>query len=209
MDSTMNSAYSTGVAASWAPAISFGLLLVILAVALLGVLSPALAAMVFTAGFCMSGAQTGLNAYAPGCYPTLARATGVSWMLGMGRFGSILGSSIGGVLLAMGWGFTSVVSLLAIPASARASAARSAHCSSIVCRGPLNLRSGTWSAMPTMAVRVVDGDPADGAWLALYRRGDRLIGALGVSKIRALMGYHRLLEGRAGWSEALAQAGIS
>jgi len=43
----------------------------------------------------MSGAQTGLNAFAPSCYPTVARATGVSWMLGMGRFGSITGLSMG------------------------------------------------------------------------------------------------------------------
>ena len=57
-------------------------------------------------------------------------------------------------------------------------------------------------------VRVVDGDPADAAWLALYRRGDRLIGALGVSKIRGLMGYHKLLEARTSWADALAHAGV-
>jgi AAHS family 4-hydroxybenzoate transporter-like MFS transporter len=81
-----------------------------------GPLSASLAMLVAAAGFFMSGAQTGLNAFAPGCYPTLARATGVSWMLGMGRFGSIFGSMIGGVLLAMGWGFTAIISLLALPA---------------------------------------------------------------------------------------------
>ena len=90
--------------------------LCVLAVSQLGVLSAALAAVVFAAGFCMSGAQTGLNAYAPGCYPTMARATGVSWMLGMGRFGSILGSFVGGALLGLGWGFSAILALLAIPA---------------------------------------------------------------------------------------------
>lgn len=94
----------------------------ILAVSALGVLSPLLAAMVFSAGFCMSGAQTGLNAFAPGCYPTAARATGVSWMLGMGRFGSIVGSSVGGALLGLGWGFSGILSLLAIPAFCAAAA---------------------------------------------------------------------------------------
>lgn len=88
----------------------------ILAVSLAGVLSPALAALVFSAGFCMSGAQTGLNAFAPGCYPTAARATGVSWMLGMGRFGSILGSAVGGALLGSGWGFGAILGMLAVPA---------------------------------------------------------------------------------------------
>jgi MFS transporter, AAHS family, 4-hydroxybenzoate transporter len=90
--------------------------LCILAVSLAGVLSPALALLVFSAGFCMSGAQTGLNAFAPGCYPTMARATGVSWMLGMGRFGSILGSAVGGALLGLGWGFEAILAMLAIPA---------------------------------------------------------------------------------------------
>ena len=81
-----------------------------------GVLSPSLSLIVFVAGFCMSGAQTGLNAFAPSLYPTVARATGVSWMLGVGRFGSIFGSAIGGALLGLGWGFGSILSLLAIPA---------------------------------------------------------------------------------------------
>ncbi|NML47023.1 aromatic acid/H+ symport family MFS transporter [Ramlibacter sp. G-1-2-2] len=82
-----------------------------------GALSPALAVIVFSTGFCMSGAQTGLNAFAPACYPTIARATGVSWMLGMGRFGSIFGSAIGGALIGMGLGFGQVLAMLAIPAA--------------------------------------------------------------------------------------------
>jgi AAHS family 4-hydroxybenzoate transporter-like MFS transporter len=72
---------------------------------------------VLMAGFCMSGGQTGLNAFAPSCYPTPVRATGVSWMLGIGRFGSITGSMAGGVLLSLGWGFGAVVAVLAIPAT--------------------------------------------------------------------------------------------
>jgi AAHS family 4-hydroxybenzoate transporter-like MFS transporter len=73
-------------------------------------------AYVLLAGFCMSGAQTGMNAFAPSCYPTAVRATGVSWMLGVGRFGSITGSFAGGLLLTMGWGFSAVIAILAIPA---------------------------------------------------------------------------------------------
>lgn len=72
---------------------------------------------VLMAGFCMSGAQTGLNAFAPSCYPTPVRATGVSWMLGIGRFGSITGSMAGGLLLSMGWSFSAVIAILAIPAT--------------------------------------------------------------------------------------------
>ena len=88
----------------------------ILALASGGPLSASLGLLVAASGFFMSGAQTGLNAFAPNCYPTVARATGVSWMLGMGRFGSILGSSIGGVFLAAGWGFGAIIAMLAVPA---------------------------------------------------------------------------------------------
>ena len=88
----------------------------ILALASGGPLSASLGLLVAASGFFTSGAQTGLNAFAPNCYPTVARATGVSWMLGMGRFGSILGSSIGGVFLAAGWGFGAIIAMLAVPA---------------------------------------------------------------------------------------------
>ena len=82
----------------------------------IGLLSASLVVLVTCVGFCLSGAQTGLNGFAPGCYPTLARATGVSWMLGVGRLGSIVGSSIGGVLLSQGWGFSGIFYALAVPA---------------------------------------------------------------------------------------------
>ncbi|BAQ47618.1 MULTISPECIES: MFS transporter [Methylobacterium] len=90
--------------------------LMIIALSVAGVMSSSLALLVFAAGLCMSGAQTGLNAFAPGCYPTVARATGVSWMLGMGRFGSILGSAFGGTLLGLGWDFSAILLTLAAPA---------------------------------------------------------------------------------------------
>ncbi|MDR5799652.1 aromatic acid/H+ symport family MFS transporter [Caballeronia sp. LZ001] len=89
----------------------------VLGLAWVGALSSSLAVLVFAAGFCMSGAQTGLNAFAPGRYPTVARATGVSWMLGMGRFGSIFGSAIGGALLGLGWQFGAILAMLAVPAT--------------------------------------------------------------------------------------------
>jgi AAHS family 4-hydroxybenzoate transporter-like MFS transporter len=79
--------------------------------------SATFALFVLLAGFCMSGAQTGMNAHAPSCYPTVVRATGVSWMLGVGRFGSIFGSFLGGVLLSMDWKFSAVIAILAIPAT--------------------------------------------------------------------------------------------
>ena len=43
--------------------------------------------MVFIAGTIMNGAQSSMPALAAGFYPTQGRATGVAWMLGLGRFG--------------------------------------------------------------------------------------------------------------------------
>lgn len=68
------------------------------------------------AGFFIGGAQTGLNALAPAFYPTQARATGVSWMNGIGRGGAIAGALIGGFLLSIGWQFGAVFAALALPA---------------------------------------------------------------------------------------------
>jgi AAHS family 4-hydroxybenzoate transporter-like MFS transporter len=38
-------------------------------------------------------------------------------MLGMGRFGSIFGSAIGGALLGFGWQFGAILAMLAVPAT--------------------------------------------------------------------------------------------
>ncbi|WP_347558728.1 MFS transporter [Robbsia sp. KACC 23696] len=47
---------------------------------------------VFCAGVLMNTAQSSLPALAAAYYPTQGRGTGVSWMLGIGRFGGIAGS---------------------------------------------------------------------------------------------------------------------
>ncbi|MFJ1210255.1 MFS transporter [Burkholderia pyrrocinia] len=69
----------------------------------------------FGAGFCISGAQTSMNALAAMYYPTRGRATGISWMLGIGRFGAIAGAVFGGALLATGGALDTVLALLAAP----------------------------------------------------------------------------------------------
>ncbi len=50
--------------------------------------------VVFVAGTVMNTAQSSMPALAAGFYPTQGRATGVAWMLGIGRFGGIAGSFI-------------------------------------------------------------------------------------------------------------------
>jgi NADPH-dependent 2,4-dienoyl-CoA reductase/sulfur reductase-like enzyme len=56
-------------------------------------------------------------------------------------------------------------------------------------------------------VLLVDGDvDRDGRWVALYRRGDRLIGALTVNGQSEIMKYRVMISKRATWDEALAFA---
>lgn len=54
-----------------------------------------LMAMVFIAGFGLSGLLANLSIVAATLYPVSARATGVSWALSAGRAGSIVGSMLG------------------------------------------------------------------------------------------------------------------
>ncbi|KVE31237.1 aromatic acid/H+ symport family MFS transporter [Burkholderia sp. TSV86] len=75
-----------------------------------------LATVVFIAGVCMNGAQSSLPTLAAAFYPTSGRATGVAWMLGVGRFGGILGAFSGGLLLQAQLGFSTIFSMLAVPA---------------------------------------------------------------------------------------------
>ena len=72
--------------------------------------------MVFIAGSIMNGAQSSMPALAAGFYPTQGRATGVAWMLGIGRFGGILGAFSGAFLMQAQLSFETIFSLLAIPA---------------------------------------------------------------------------------------------
>ncbi|KQN55718.1 MFS transporter [Erwinia sp. E602] len=75
-----------------------------------------LSAIAFCSGFCLNGANTGMNALSASYYPTRARATGSSWMHGIGRIGAILSAFAGAQMLSMGWNITDVFSFLAIPA---------------------------------------------------------------------------------------------
>ena len=52
-------------------------------------------------------------------------------------------------------------------------------------------------------IRIVRGSPEEGKFVALYGRGDRLRGALGVSLPKFLMPYRNLLARGISWSEAL------
>jgi len=75
----------------------------------------ALVVVVFLGGACMNTAQSSLPALAAAFYPTEGRATGVSWMLGFGRFGGIAGSFLVAELSRRQFTFTEVFSVVAVP----------------------------------------------------------------------------------------------
>jgi len=77
----------------------------------LGLLVPA----VLVAGILMNTAQSSLPALAAGFYPTPCRASGVAWMLGIGRLGGIAGSFMVAQMGAMQFGFTAILDVLALP----------------------------------------------------------------------------------------------
>lgn len=82
----------------------------------------ALVLFVTAMGFCISGSQVGANALAANFYPTISRATGVSWAHGIGRLGSILGTTSGGIMISAGMNITNVLALMVIPATIAAAA---------------------------------------------------------------------------------------
>jgi len=71
---------------------------------------------VFLAGTLMNTAQSSLPALAAGFYPTQGRATGVSWMLGVGRFGGIAGSFLVAELSRRQMAFSQVFTVVALAA---------------------------------------------------------------------------------------------
>jgi MFS transporter, AAHS family, 4-hydroxybenzoate transporter len=74
-----------------------------------------LVTVVFVAGTLMNTAQSSLPALAAGFYPTQGRATGVAWMLGLGRFGGIAGSFLVAELARRQMAFSDIFLIVAIP----------------------------------------------------------------------------------------------
>ncbi|SEK06655.1 MFS transporter [Paraburkholderia diazotrophica] len=75
-----------------------------------------LGTLIFLTGTMVTSAVTSMSALAASFYPTQGRATGVAWMLGVGRIGGVAGALVGAALMELGWQFGSVFSLLAVPA---------------------------------------------------------------------------------------------
>lgn len=75
-----------------------------------------LSALIFLTGTAVTSAVTSMSALAAAFYPTRSRATGVAWMLGIGRMGAVAGAMTGGLMMSMGLQFGAVFTLLAAPA---------------------------------------------------------------------------------------------
>ena len=87
----------------------------IVSIGLAGSVLPILVPAVFVAGVAVIGGQIGCNAYAARVYPTYIRATGIGWALGIGRLGSILGVTVGGLMLAAQWNIPALFKASAVP----------------------------------------------------------------------------------------------
>ena len=74
-----------------------------------------LMAVMLVGGTLMNTAQTSLPSLAAAFYPTRGRATGIAWMLGIGRFGGIAGSFLVGELSRRHLDFTSIFTIVAVP----------------------------------------------------------------------------------------------
>jgi MFS transporter, AAHS family, 4-hydroxybenzoate transporter len=75
-----------------------------------------LAIAVGITGFGVAGSQNSLNTISGMLYPTAIRSTGVGWSMGIGRIGSIVGPTLGGVLIAAQWDVAMIINVQAIPA---------------------------------------------------------------------------------------------
>jgi AAHS family 4-hydroxybenzoate transporter-like MFS transporter len=71
--------------------------------------------VVLVAGTLMNMSQSSLPALAAAFYPTQGRATGVAWMMGVGRFGGIAGSFIVAELTRRELGFSAIFAIMAVP----------------------------------------------------------------------------------------------
>jgi len=71
--------------------------------------------VVLVAGTLMNTAQSSLPALAAAFYPTHGRATGVAWMIGLGRFGGIAGSFLVAELSRRNLSFSEIFAVVAVP----------------------------------------------------------------------------------------------
>jgi benzoate transport len=76
---------------------------------------PVLMTVAVAMGFFGQAGFIGLYSVAARLYPTRARATGIGWAIGLGRVGAIIGPSVAGVLIGLGWERAHYFAVLSLP----------------------------------------------------------------------------------------------
>ncbi|MHA3050398.1 MFS transporter [Acinetobacter sp. ANC 4639] len=71
--------------------------------------------MCFFIGMWMNGANAGMNSISSSFYPVFARATGNSWMHGIGRLGAVASAFAGAYFLSLGWAASKIFLILCLP----------------------------------------------------------------------------------------------
>lgn len=99
-----------------------GAALSVVGVGLSGGSVPLLAITIVAGGGCITAGQSFCNILAAALYPTTIRSTGVSWALGVGRAGTLLGPVLGGLMLAADFAPATILYSAAIPAAIAAAA---------------------------------------------------------------------------------------
>ena len=71
--------------------------------------------VIFIVGFLVNGGYTGLYAAASKAYPTVIRATGIGWCIGLGRSGAVIGPTVAGYLIAADFSMSAIFYVFSIP----------------------------------------------------------------------------------------------
>jgi len=77
--------------------------------------TPAFMAALFVMYACMFAGTAGLMIISTAYYPPAIRATGFGWSIAAGRFGSIVGPLLGGLILVRGLSLPQIYLLVAVP----------------------------------------------------------------------------------------------
>ncbi|MFH8798193.1 MFS transporter [Streptomyces sp. NPDC017936] len=79
--------------------------------------------LIFVLGTCLGGSMGALQAVGALAYPPSLRATGMGWMSGVGRIGTLASGLLGGVMIDAGWGISRIFFVMCLPLALTGAAA--------------------------------------------------------------------------------------
>ncbi|MFE3761173.1 MFS transporter [Streptomyces sp. NPDC059104] len=82
-----------------------------------------LSALVSALGVFLGGSMGSLQAVGALAYPAALRATGMGWMSGIGRIGTLVSGLLGGIMIGAGWGIPRILFVLCVPLALTSTAA--------------------------------------------------------------------------------------